>query len=128
MSQPVDELFGHGEGAPRPRIARVLGLLGAGLVLSVLGFGCTVVPGAGLVMLAWFFVEKDMDRVENGFLPLDTRPTVARLRNATRAVVLATVLLLVLQFLLVSGGTYDALLLELLRTVPSPFAAPPAAP
>ena len=123
MSQPVDELFGQGEGAPHPRVGRVLGLLGGGLLLTVLGFGCTVLPGAGLVMLAWFVVEKDMGRVENGFLPAETRPLVARLRNATRATVLATVLLLIAQFALVQSGLYDTLLLNLLHQVPSPFAS-----
>lgn len=124
MSDSVDELFGEGRGAPRPRVTTVLVLLGAGLFMVVLGFGCTVLPGALVVMAGWMTIETEMDRVDNGYLPLDARPVVVRLRNATRAVVLATGLLVVAQIVLVQMGLYDFLLQMFVTTVPSPFVSP----
>lgn len=124
MSQPVDELFGEGQGAPQPRISLVLILMGSGLLLMVLGLGCSMLPGAALVMVSWLTIEKEMDRVENGYLPLDARPVVVRMRNATRAVVLATVILLVVQIVLVQSGLYDPAISAFFQTVPSPFPPP----
>jgi hypothetical protein len=94
----LDELFGRGEGAPKPRLGRVYALLVLGLAFATIGLGCTAAPGGLLVLAAWMLVERETDRVESGFLPADSAPDVARARSRTR-----TGLLLILGLFVVQG-------------------------
>lgn len=105
MSQ-VDELFGGGEGQPGARLGRVYGLLVAGLLIGTLGLVCSVVPGAALVLIAWLMAEKELDRVESGYLPKQLRPTVSRAHRLTRAGLVSLILLLFLQVVLLCAGVY----------------------
>lgn len=125
MSESVDELFGEGGGAPRPNYPLVFALLGAGLLVSVGGLACTVVPGVVLVMLAWQRIETEMARVENGYLPEDQRRGVLRVRNGIRAVVLSMVILMIAQMVLLQLDLYDPLLLSFLENVEFPLWGPP---
>lgn len=103
----IDELFGEGGGAPAPRTGLVAGLLGMGLVTAVLGLACSAAPGAGLVLLGWYVVEKDVARVESGYLAPSAAPTVRVLRGAALASVLAVIALFFVQGALLQVGAYD---------------------
>lgn len=106
----VDELFGEGAGRPRPRSALISVLLVVGLSLTVLGMACINAPGGLLVLLAWMFVEKDVERLEAGYLPEADRAEVERLRAVTHGGLLLVVALFFLQALLLCFGFYDVLL------------------
>lgn len=109
MAREVDELFGEGEGAPKPRSALIWTLLLSGLLLAVAGLLCSAAPGGVLVLVAWMLVEKEMDRVDNGYLPVEVRPVVARLRTATYIGLMLVVLLFVVQGWLFCTGFYESL-------------------
>ena len=123
--ESVDDLFG-GEDAPRPRSGLVLSLLGLGMVTTVLGLACSTAPGGILVLLAWMFVEKELDRVDSGYLTEEDRPAVLRLRWVTLAGLLIVVALFVVQgFLLCQTDLYEGLLVTFLEWVAD---APPTDP
>jgi len=139
----VDELFGDGEGVPTPRTGAILGLLLGGLAVAVAGLACTAVPGGVLVLLGWMLVEKEMDRIDSGYLPDAARRPVARLKLVAYGAVGLIIALFLLQAYLFCSGAYDALwgsLLELtIDTIgvppdpagppaPAPAPAPPPAP
>jgi hypothetical protein len=106
----LDELFGAGGGRPRPRSALIGTLVAVGLFLAVIGMACISAPGGILVLTAWMFVEKDLDRLDNGYLPESDRELVETLRSVTYASLLLVVVLFVLQGLLLCNGFYDFLL------------------
>ncbi|MFT4627159.1 MAG: hypothetical protein ACI8PZ_005840 [Myxococcota bacterium] len=117
MSQEVDELFG-GEDAPKPRAALVLVLLVTGVVLSVAGLLCSAAPGGVLVLLAWMFIEKELDRVDSGYLAESDRPAVVRLRVVTLVGLLLVVAIFVVQgMLLCSTNVYENLLVAVLEWI-----------
>lgn len=109
MAREVDELFGEGEGTPAPRARTVWALLGFGLLLTVLGLACSTAPGGLLVLIAWMIVEKEDDRLENGYLPADARPVVDRLRTATYAGLVIVIVAFVTQIMLFCTGFYEVL-------------------
>lgn len=110
----IDELFGEGDGAPSPRTGAVLGLLGGGLFLGIVGLACTSVPGGLMVLAAWMLVEKEMDRIDSGYLPGDARVVVGRLQLAAYVSVLVVILLFVAQAWLFCSGAYDVIWSEML--------------
>lgn len=106
----TDELF-EGGPAPVPRTARVVGLVGGGLVVAVLGLGCSVLPGVLLVLAGWFFAEGDVERVDNGYLAADHARRVRATRVLAALAVLLTCVLVAVQFgLIVNTDLYDVLL------------------
>lgn len=107
MSDRVDELFGGGGRAARPRSVLVACLLVSGLLGTVAGLACSTVPGGLVVLAAWLVVEKEMDRVDSGFLPADTRGGLAVLRSLVRIGVVVAVVLIALQLVLMSLGVYE---------------------
>lgn len=106
----LDELFGAGGGRPRPRTALIATLLGVGLVLTLLGMACINAPGGLLVLIAWMLVEKDLERLESGYLPEADRPQVEQIRSMTYAGLVLVILLFFLQGFLLCNGFYDWLL------------------
>ncbi len=125
----VDELFGEGAGAPAPRLGWIYFLLVSGLLLAVLGMLCTSVPGALLVLFAWLIVEQEVDRLESGYLPADTAPTLARARSRTGAGLVTVVLLFFVQAtLLCSTSLYEALYVSYATPVLEWIAPPPPPP
>lgn len=124
----VDELFGEGAGAPKPRTVLIVSLLVGGLLLSFLGLACcTTAPGGAIVLVAWAVVEKEMSRVESGYLPEEFRRYVGRLRLFTWASVLVVIGLFVTQLILLAVGAYDELwfaALEMMRTPVEPIVIP----
>lgn len=114
MAREVDELFGEGGGAPAPRSTLIWVLLLSGIVLSVVGLACSAAPGGLLVLIAWMTVEKEMDRVDNGYLPADARPTVQRVRTACYLGLVIVILVFVAQAWLFCAGFYEWLWAEAL--------------
>jgi hypothetical protein len=105
----LDELFGPEGGQPQPRRGLVLGLLTTGLLMAILGMGCSAAPGGVLVLLAWVVAEKELDRVESGYLPWDVRGEVRRLYQLTLTGVLLVLFLFAVQAWLLYVGFYEAL-------------------
>lgn len=109
MSDEVDSLFSGVDARPEPRIRMVLGLLFGGLAMAFLGLACSSAPGGLIVLGAWAVAEKEMDRVESGYLPEEVRP---RIRSVQQAVLVGLGLVLVMfvvQAWLLSQGVYDIL-------------------
>lgn len=109
MSADVDELFGEHGGQPTPRTRLVIGLLVTGILLAVLGLVCTSAPGGLVVLAAWYLVGKDLDRLDNGYLPADARPVVRRLQYAVWASVVFVLVVFAIQGWLLGQGVYDQL-------------------
>lgn len=107
MTDAVDELFGDGEGQPEPRTRTVYGLLGSGVLLSLIGLACSAAPGGLLVLWAWAVADTDMQRVDVGYLPVDTRGDVRRAQQATVAGLGLVVLVFLLQGVLLCAGFYQ---------------------
>jgi hypothetical protein len=131
MSEAVDELFGEEGSAAGPRVRTILALLGTGLVLSLLGMACTAVPGGLVVLVAWSMVEKDLDRVDSGYLALEHRPTLSAVRRAVYAGLVLVVLLFLAQTVLLCTGVYYDLWsagVEMLRPVALPEGVGPVTP
>ncbi len=127
MARELDELFGEGLGQPRPRKRLVWILLVSGLFIALAGMACSAVPGGVVVLLAWLVVDKELDRVDSGYLPATERPGLESLRWMVYAGVLLVVFLFVTQGLLFCGGFYDPLwetalgwFVELVAPVSSP--------
>ena len=106
MSQEVDELFGQGGGAAAPRVALALGLIGAGLAMTMLGLACSTVPGGIVVLGGWFVVEQDRDRLASGFLPTDAEWTVRMLRSVAFAAIALVILMGLVQFWLFASTSF----------------------
>lgn len=109
MSNDVDELFGEGGGNPQPRTTTIVLMLSIGLMVALLGMACTAVPGGVIVLMAWMLAEKEVDRIENGYLADDTRLTVNRLQLISLISVVFVVVLFAVQAWLFCSGYYDLL-------------------
>jgi len=112
MSEPVsevDELFGEGEGAPEPKTTAAILLAFFGLFLSFLGMACLAAPGGLPVLVALWWIERERDRVSNGYLPEAAGPTVERARRLIYAILFVVIALFTLQAVLYCNGTYEAL-------------------
>jgi hypothetical protein len=108
MSNELDELFGSGQGQPEPRTALIVALLVGGIVTTLLGMACSAAPGGVLVLVAWVVVEKELDRVESGYLSTEFKPRLERLQQLIYATVVLVIALFVLQFWLLRNGFYEA--------------------
>ena len=107
MSQELEELFGEGSGSPEPQVRLVATLLGVGVLLAIAGMACTAAPGGIVVLLAWMVVEKDIDRLETGYLPAEESPNVHRMRMAALISLGVIIVLFALQLMLFCGGVYE---------------------
>jgi len=106
--ESLDELFGEGSGQPVPRTRLAIVLLVTGTVLALLGMACTAAPGGIVVLVAWVVIEKELDRVESGYLPTEFKPRLIALQRLIYAAVVLVVVLFTLQLFLLCNGTYDA--------------------
>lgn len=79
MIDEVGELFGQSGDAAQVRVTPILLTLAAGLTLIGLGMLLTVVPGVLALLAARAGVDKEQDRLRNGFLPADAARTVRAL-------------------------------------------------
>jgi hypothetical protein len=117
MSEEVDELFGGGEGTPAPRFGLAMALLGGGLILTVFGMACTAAPGGLVVLMGWFVADKEMRRVESGYLPADVEPRVQMLQRLANVDLALVLVLFALQVVLLCTGFYDQLWLYMVQLV-----------
>jgi hypothetical protein len=108
-SGELDELFGEGDGAARPRHGLVLALLGGGLGLALVGMVCTPAVGGVLVLLGLYVAEKESARVDSGYLPVSERAGVRRLRGLAIGAVALVVALFGVQIVLMGFGVYNDL-------------------
>ncbi|MCB9683326.1 MAG: hypothetical protein H6733_17810 [Alphaproteobacteria bacterium] len=114
MTDDIDELFGSA-GAPQPRTRLVVGLLLGGLAMAVLGMACSAVPGGLVVLGASAVADRELDRVESGYLPPTARAPLRRLKQATFLGMVVVGALFVVQLTLLSMGVYDVLWGDALR-------------
>ena len=105
----VDELFGDGSDGPRPRTGIAIALAITGVLLAIVGMACLSAPGGIVVLLGLWWIERELDRVENGYLAPDAREPVMRARRLVFAALFIVILLFVLQALLYCSGFYQGL-------------------
>ena len=106
MSQKVDDLFGEGDSAVQPKTKTIIGKLVLGGVLAFFGLACTSVPGGLLVLWAWSIMEKEIDRVESGYLPEETLGTLQTLKGFVWAALLVILVIFIGQTILLFSGFY----------------------
>jgi len=117
MSGEVDELFEGGRAA-RPRFAFAVSVLSVGVLLTVLGMACSAVPGGLITLAGYFVVQKEIDRVDSGYLAVEHRPALLRLRLLAWFSLGLVIALFIVQAVLLCTGFYVDLwagALELLR-------------
>lgn len=107
MSNEVDELFSDPSAGVKPRVGIVFVLVVAGLAISLFGFPCSAVPGGIVVLLGWFFAEREYARLQSGFFASDLRPTIVTTRSVAIIGVVAVSLVFVAQLLLTWAGAYE---------------------
>lgn len=107
MIDEVDELFGRSGDAATVRVGPVLSVLALGMVLITAGMAVSVVPGVIVVLVARAMVDKEGERLRNGFLPADSSATVRSLRIASTVVLVLATLALFLQGWMVWSGWYE---------------------
>lgn len=93
----IDELFGAGIGATSPRSRLIIGLLALGGVLTLIGMICTPVLGAIPLLAAWWISEKEMDRLESGYLPLKYERQVFAIRKGVHFTLFIGLFLFIVQ-------------------------------
>ncbi|TVQ91865.1 MAG: hypothetical protein EA397_08155 [Deltaproteobacteria bacterium] len=108
MSRDVEELFEGGRAA-EPRVKWVLGVLISGLVLTLLGMACTAVPGGLVTLAGWNALQKEIDRVDSGYLPIEHRPMLQRLQILAWASLGIVVACFIAQGVLLCLGFYTTL-------------------
>lgn len=108
MSNEVDELFSEGTRAVRPQVGFVFVLTVLGLGIAVTGFPCSAVPGGVVVLVAWYFAEKEYARLQAGFFAGDLRATIVGARTIAIGGVVLMSMIFSLQLALTWMGFYDA--------------------
>lgn len=108
----TDGLFGNDD-APTPRVRLIFALLALGMLVAVLGLACSSIPGGVLVLLAWLSVDKELDRIDSGYLPESDRTRMNRWKRAVMISLWVVLGLVTLQaFLLCMTDVYEVWLLE----------------
>lgn len=102
----VGELFGEEGSTAQPKITRVIIVLVTGMTLTVVGMACTAVPGGLITLIAWALAEKELGKVDSGFLPIESRPSLVALRLAVLVCLALVLLLFILQGILLCSGVY----------------------
>ncbi|MCA9492941.1 MAG: hypothetical protein KC621_23585 [Myxococcales bacterium] len=103
----VDELFGSGGTTAKPRLTLILTLMSAGVITTGLGLACSTIPGGLLLLSAWLVAERDLQRVEAGFLPLSQGTVLRAFRALAVLLVMLATAAFVLQTVLMGMGFYD---------------------
>ena len=78
-------------------------------MLAFLGLACTVLPGGMLILLSYHYADREIERVNSGYLGEEHRPVVRLLQLLTRIAVLMVLVIAVIQAVLALDGTYDLL-------------------
>ena len=129
----IDELFGAGLGTAAPRTRAIVSLLAVGGVLTLVGMFCTPAFAAIPLLLAWWLSEKEMDRLESGYLPLTYERHVFAIRKGVHIALFIGLFLFIVQTALLCFGVPVQLweagvagLAEWLESIAPEAAAPPA--
>ena len=109
MANEVDELFGGGSGTTDPQVRGALALAALGTLTSIVGMACLSAPGAAIVLMGLWRIEKELDRVDNGYLDISARPAVLSARRWVFAALAVVIALLFLQVVLYAQGFYQML-------------------
>ncbi len=117
MIDEVDELFGRSGDAARVRVGPVIAVLTFGMILITAGLAISVVPGVIVVLVARTMVDKEAERLRNGFLPADSGASVRGLRIASTIVLLLAAIALFIQGWMVWSGLYEWWIYRLLDMV-----------
>ncbi|MBT3223909.1 MAG: hypothetical protein HN348_32985 [Proteobacteria bacterium] len=117
MSEELDELFGEGTGTPKPRTGWAIFLLACGLILAFFGLACTSAPGGLIVLWAWSVIDKEVDRVESGYLPVDTLPQIRALQRLSQIALGLVIILFIIQVILLCMGFYEHVFAQLGYTI-----------
>jgi len=107
--EDLDDLFGEGAGAPEARTGPAIALSVIGVLMSILGMACLAAPGGIPVLLALWWIERERDRVANGYLPETAGPIVERTRRLVFASLMFVIVLFVAQAVLYCFGFYEGL-------------------
>ena len=105
----LDELFGEGGGTPEPKVIPAIALSVIGVLSAIIGMVCLAAPGGILVLLGLWWIEREMDRVENGYLAEDARPRVESARRFVLLCLIIVIALFFLQAVLYCNGFYQGL-------------------
>lgn len=105
----LDELFGEGGGTPSPRIVPALALSVIGVITAILGMACLSAPGGILVLLGLWWIERELDRVDNGYLSEEDRPRIESARRFVFLCLGVVILLFFAQAFLYCSGFYQNL-------------------
>ncbi len=105
----LDELFGEGNDTPEPRVGPAIGMAIGGVLVALVGMACLAAPGGVIVLGGLWWIERELDRVENGYLPSEARPAVERGRRIVLACLVIVILLFFVQAWLYCGGFYQNL-------------------
>lgn len=106
MTSKVDELFGEEGQAVRANIRGIVATLALGVLLAFVGLVCTSVPGGLIVLWAWSLTEKEIDRVDSGYLPEDSLPALRVLKGFVWASLIVILIIFVGQTILLFSGFY----------------------
>ena len=117
MIDEVDELFGQTGDTARVRTGAVLATLALGMILIGAGMLLSVVPGVLVVLVARAMVDKEAERLRNGFLPSDAAASVRGLRVASTLVLFLAVIAVFIQGWMVWSGVYEWWIYKLLDMV-----------
>ncbi|MFK7931237.1 MAG: hypothetical protein AB8H79_23845 [Myxococcota bacterium] len=123
----VGELFGERGTAAKPRVARIIVVLISGMLLTFVGMVCSAVPGGLVTLVAWALVERELGRVDSGYLPIESRPSLAALRLTVLLCLVVVLLLFIVQGVLLCNGVYFQLwtaFIELFRPMVDVAPAP----
>ncbi len=107
MSNEVDELFSDPSSGVKPRLGLVFVLVVVGLAIALFGFPCSAVPGGFVVLVAWYFAEREYARLQSGFFSSDQRQPITTARSVAIIGVVAASVIFVLQLLLTWFGAYE---------------------
>jgi hypothetical protein len=107
--EDLDDLFGEGGGQTEARTTPAIALSIGGVILSVLGMACLAAPGGVPVLLALWWIERERDRVANGYQPESAGPVVERTRRLVFASLAVVVMLFTAQAVLYCFGFYEGL-------------------
>jgi len=108
MTSKVDELFGEEGQTVRANIRGIVTTLACGVILALMGLVCSSVPGGLIVLWAWSMTEKEIDRVESGYLPEDALPKLRILKGFVWASLIVILIIFVGQTILLFSGFYVA--------------------
>lgn len=107
MANEVDELFSDSAAGVQPRVGLVLTLTLLGVGMALLGFPCSAVPGGLLVLVGWYFAEREHARLQSGFYARDLRSRISGARQLAIGGVIAMALIFALQLVLTWMGAYE---------------------